>query len=190
MSHWSNLFAFIILIIFQNVYAALPAKLNALELLTQKKLTLETAAALKKGNVFIFMSAKCPCSDSHVPLIKKLVAQYPDFEFYAVHSNLDEDAKTTQEYFKKQNLPLKLIQDTNTQIADTFQAYKTPHAFVIGKNREILYQGGVTNSSHADRADRFYLRDALEDLHSNREVRTAEGRTLGCVIMRKHELTQ
>ena len=136
------------------------------------------------------MSAKCPCSDSHVSLIKKLITQYPEFEFYAVHSNLDEDAKSTLEYFKKQNLPLKVIQDSNTKIADAFQAYKTPHAFVVGANREILYQGGVTNSSHADRADRFYLRDALEDLHSSREVRTKEGRTLGCVIMRKHELLQ
>lgn len=190
MSHWSNFIALITWLSFQYVEAALPAQLNALELLTQKKTTLETAAASKKGNVFIFMSAKCPCSDSHVALIKKLVAQYPEFEFYAVHSNLDEDTKSTIEYFKKQNLPLKLIQDTNTQIADAFQAYKTPHAFVVGKNRELLYQGGVTNSSHADRADRFYLRDALEDLHSNREVRTKEGRTLGCVIMRKHELPQ
>ena len=190
MSHWSNFIPLIVWLSLQNVQAALPAKLNAIELLTQKKISIETATASKKGNVFIFMSAKCPCSDSHVPIIKKLVQQYPEFEFYAVHSNLDEDSKSTLEYFKRQNLPLKIIQDTNTQFADAFKAYKTPHAFVIGKNREILYQGGVTNSSHADRANRFYLRDALEDLHSNLEVRNKEGRTLGCVIMRKHELPQ
>lgn len=189
MSHWSKFIALAFLFFYQTGFAGLPAKLNVIELVTQKKNIVDIAAPTnKKGNVFVFMSAKCPCSDSHIPLIKQMAAQYTDFEFYAVHSNLDETAKITLDYFKKQNLPFKVLQDQNTQIADHFQAFKTPHAFVVNQNREIVYQGGVTNSSHADKADRFFLRDALEDLHNNRAVKTAEGRTLGCVIMRKHEL--
>jgi peroxiredoxin len=191
MPHWSKFIPLFVFLLGANLNAALNTKWQALELLSQKKTLIDLSShPEKKADVFIFMSAKCPCSNSHVPLIKDLAMKYPDFRFFAVHSNLDEDSKTTQEYFKKISLPFTVLQDQETQIADQFKAFKTPHAFIVNKKGEILYQGGVTNSSHADRADRIFLNEALEDIHNNRAVKNSEGRTLGCVIMRKNELPQ
>jgi peroxiredoxin len=171
-----------------HTFAAIPAFINAENLLTEQKVNLATKVDDKKGLVFIFMSAKCPCSDSHVPLIKKLASTYKDFKFVVVHSNSDETKAETQKYFKKANFNFEVLADSKTQVADLFGAYKTPHAFVLSPQGEIVYQGGVTNSSKATSADEFYLDNALTDISKSQKVRVAEGRTLGCVILRESEI--
>ncbi|MEQ1722574.1 MAG: redoxin domain-containing protein, partial [Pseudobdellovibrio sp.] len=171
-----------------SVHASLPSVISAENLLTHQKTTLSTKLTDKKGLVLIFMSAKCPCSDSHVPLIKKLATTYKDFKFSVIHSNLDETRLASEQYFKKANFNFEVLEDSKTQIADLLGAYKTPHAFVFNPQGEILYQGGVTNSSNAANADEFFLDNALSDISKGQKVRTAEGRTLGCVILRQSEI--
>ena len=135
----------------------------------------------------VFLSARCPCSNSHVEELKKLSREYPDFNFVAIHSNTDEDSTLSIPYFKEQNFSFPVIEDKNTMLADQFKAFKTPHAFVINAKGDFLYQGGVSNSADCQKADRFLLREALVDIHQNKKVRTPEGRTLGCVIVRKEK---
>ena len=138
----------------------------------------------KKGLVVIFLSARCPCSHSHISEIKKLFTDYPDFSFVAIHSNADENKEEAKPYFEKMNLPFSVIQDEKTHWADTLKAYKTPHAFIFKADGSIAYQGGVSSSRNCEKADRLYLREALEDLQAHKTVRTPEGRTLGCSIAR------
>jgi peroxiredoxin len=137
--------------------------------------------------VLIFLSAKCPCSNSHISTIKNLHAKYQNFQFIAIHSNADETPEETNKYFAQVALPFKLIEDQNTELANQYKAYKTPHAFVLDNYGKILYQGGITNSAKAESADQFFLADALEDLQLERPVKTKFGRTLGCVIQRPNE---
>lgn len=137
-----------------------------------------------RGTVVVFLSAKCPCSDSHVQEVKSLSQEHAGFNFVAVHSNVDEDRDTAAAYFKKASLPFPVIRDEGARIADEFKAFKTPHAYVLSAEGEILYKGGVSNSKDCDKADRKFLREALDDLKAGRTVKTPEGRTLGCVISR------
>lgn len=167
---------------------ALPSQLQAVNLIDSKKININFRDNSKKGTVVIFMSAKCPCSDSHVPVVKKLSANFKNFEFVIIHSNADETKKDAYNYFKKAALNLNVIEDLHSKIADDFKAFKTPHAFVVNPRGQIVYQGGVTNSSHAASADKHFLEDALKDLNANKSVQLAEGRTLGCVIMRESDL--
>lgn len=157
------------------------ASVGGLDLMSGKSVDVKSG---KKGEVVVFMSAKCPCSNSHVAILKKLAKDYPDFTFVAVHSNVDEDRALTQEYFKKIDLPFAVIQDDGARIADVYKAFKTPHAFVVDASGKTLYQGGVTNSHNGESADRNFLREALADVDAGRAVKTAEGRTLGCAISR------
>lgn len=137
-----------------------------------------------KALVLVFLSAKCPCSDSHISELKALAQDYPDFTFSAIHSNVDEEIATSKIYFEKASLPFPVIQDQNAELANRFHALKTPHAFVVKANGDILYQGGVSSSHTFAKADRKYLREALEDLEHHRPVKIPEGRTLGCTISR------
>lgn len=138
----------------------------------------------KKGLVVVFLSARCPCSNSHVAEVRDLAQNYKDFAFVAVHSNMDEGEALTKPYFEKAHLPFPVIADAKAHLADQFQALKTPHAYIVAPDGHIAYQGGVSNSNDCAKSDRKYLREALEDLHGGKPVRTPEGRTLGCVISR------
>lgn len=151
----------------------------------QKDISLSPAN--KKALVVVFLSSRCPCSNSHVTELKNLANEYPDFNYVAVHSNFDEDADVAKKYFKDQNFPFPVIKDEKAKLADQFKAFKTPHAFIIDANGKILYQGGISNSADCQRADRFLLREALVDLHNDKKVRTPEGRTLGCIILREQK---
>ncbi|PIS10906.1 MAG: thioredoxin family protein [Bdellovibrio sp. CG10_big_fil_rev_8_21_14_0_10_47_8] len=174
--------AFQILVV--SVAWAMPDQFQSFDLIQDKKISLATKSAEKKGLVLVFMSAKCPCSNSHVPELKALAEKYKDFRFVAVHSNSDEDLKSAKSYFQSAQLPFPVLEDSKDLIADELKAYKTPHAFVLGPQGDILYQGGVTSSAIATQADRHYLDEVLEDISQGKKPRLSRGRTLGCVIMR------
>lgn len=157
--------------------SATASPLSGQDLFTGKPVTVKEG---KKGKVVLFMSAKCPCSNAHVPALKKLAAEFPDFSFVAIHSNSDESLESAKAYFR--SFPFPVIQDEKCKLADELKALKTPHAFVIGPDDKILYKGGVTSSSSGE--GKPYLRDALADLEAGKEVRVPVGRTIGCVIAR------
>lgn len=136
----------------------------------------------RQGLVVVFLSAVCPCSNSHLQELAALAREYPAYAFIGVHSNSDEKKEPTQAYFEKAKLPFPVIQDEGSKIADELKAYKTPHAFVATLKGDVVYQGGVSDSHDLTSSSRKYLREALEDLAGHRPVRTPEARTLGCVI--------
>lgn len=162
---------------------ALPKNLiTGVELSTGKNVTVSSEN--KKGLVVVFLSAKCPCSNSHVIEITNLAKEFTDFNFVAVHSNKDEPIDLTKEYFVNTKLPFAVIQDQDTKIADDFKAFKTPHAYIVMADGKVAYQGGVSDSNNFAESKKKYLREALTDIHDNKPVRTPEGRTLGCSISR------
>lgn len=166
---------------------ALPPSFEGESLITGQKIQIRRIDDKKKGLVLLFMSTKCPCSNSHADLVKKLSQQYKDFQFLIVHSNPEETKAEAQTYFKTFAASIEVLQDEKTKLADLLRAYKTPHAFVFNAKGEIVYRGGVTNSAHAPSADRQYLAEVLQDLSEGKKPRIDQGRTLGCVISREGE---
>lgn len=138
----------------------------------------------KKATVLIFMSSKCPCSMSHADEVARLAKDYPEFRFIGVNANSDEAMDDARKYFEKQDFNFPVLKDDKGILADEFKALKTPHAFVINAEGKRLFQGGVSNSATFARADRKYLREALEDIKTGHEVRTPLARALGCAIAR------
>lgn len=143
-------------------------------------------AKADKGTVVAFLSARCPCSASHEPILKALAAEFSGkgFQFVAIHSNQDEDEAITKDHFTNSQLPFPVIQDSDTRYANQLGALKTPHVFVLAPSGEIAFQGGVDDSADASRAQKHYLRDALTALQSGRSPDIKEARALGCVIKR------
>lgn len=144
----------------------------------------------KSALVVVFLSAKCPCSNSHIGELRALAKDYAIFVFVGVHSNSDESLKDAKTYFGRADLPFPIVQDEKARLADEYKALKTPHAFVIDARGKILYQGGVSDSHEFEKSNRKYLREALADIAAGRPVKIREGRTLGCMIQRgsKHVL--
>ena len=181
-----KLIPFFLLFIGQVTFASVPSVITGTGVVDElyKQIVFKRAEV---ATVVVFLSATCPCSDSHIPYLKKLKEEFPKINYLAIHSNVDEDEKTTAKYFKSVALPFDVIQDDGAKLADEFKAYKTPHAFIISKEGKILYEGGVTSSAKAHEASHFHLRDALLDLTQGRDIRVKEVRTLGCAINREKD---
>ena len=171
----------LILMPFSLLAAPQVSEISGLAVSSGKEVSVKAGS---KGLVVVFLSAVCPCSDSHIAELKSLPAAFPDFNFVAIHSNADETTEMTKKYFDQAQLPFPVIQDQKGKWLDQFKALKTPHAFLIKTGGETVYQGGVSDSHDFSRAQHKFLREALEDLKADHKIRTAEGRTLGCVIAR------
>lgn len=147
-------------------------------------LSLVASGESKKGLVLIFLSAQCPCSHDHSPHLKELKKAFPDFTFVGIHSNQDEPEALYKKYFQTLKLNFPVIHDEKGLLADKLGALKTPHSFVIGKGGDILFQGGVTNSVSLGRANKFFLKTALEEVQSGKTPQEALVKTVGCYISR------
>jgi len=161
---------------------ALPGKLSSIDLLNAKSVEIN----LKDGKpkVFVFMSAKCPCSASHEAIVAALSQEFKDIPFFAIHSNANEKLLESKEHFRKTNLPFTVLQDGDVKIADEFGALKTPHAYVVNGSGKIIYSGGVTNSTNGPAATKQLLKEALLNVRAGKDPDPSEVRTLGCVIAR------
>jgi hypothetical protein len=158
---------------------------SGVDLISDKVKSIDLTKA-KKATVIVFLSAKCPCSASHQPVLSQLADLFgkEGFNFVGVHSNANEEIGFSQGHFKSAKLTFPVIQDKETKIADYFKAFKTPHVFVVSPDLKILFQGGVDNSKLVERATRHYLKDALSAINEGKQPVQREVRVLGCEIKR------
>lgn len=183
VAFFSSLFLGFLPLLNGSAAAALPHQISGKSVVDERPI--QAGKSAKRGLVVVFLSAVCPCSNSHLVELKSLSKDFSDFDFVGIHSNTTESREVTSTYFKTANLPFPVVRDSEAKLADEFKALKTPHAFVVLNDGTTAYQGGVSSSRHFDdKTDRKYLREALSDLAAGLKVKTPEGRTLGCVISR------
>lgn len=140
----------------------------------------------KYGTVIIFLSSTCPCSKNHLPALNQLAKEFDHngFTFVGVHSNANEDFSEALRYFGRVKPSFPIIQDQDAKIATYFEAYKTPHVFVVNPQRKILFQGGVDDSRAIETAKRHFLKEALDAIQKGKEPPEKNVRVLGCEIKR------
>lgn len=159
---------------------------EGVDLVTQKSVTFDpkNLDTNSKAAVVVFLSAKCPCSKSHERVLRTLVKEFPDMSFLGVHSNADEDLPSAKKHFAKAQLPFPVIQDADSKIANELGALKTPHAFILDRTGNILFNGGVDESKDAEKAQTHFLANALTAVRAGKKPKDKFARTLGCVIKR------
>lgn len=140
-------------------------------------------AAAPDVRVVVFLSARCPCSMSHEPVLRELYKKFSPkgVHFEGVHSNQDEE--NAQVHFDATDLGFRVAKDPGAERANELGALKTPHAFVFADNK-LIYRGGIDNSQLAPQATKFYLHDAIEAALEGKTPAITEARALGCLIKR------
>lgn len=136
-----------------------------------------------KATVIVFLSAYCPCSNSHTEILKGLNRKFPKISFIGVHSNSNEKRAKAIKYFKEKDFGFPIIKDTNGKIARSFGAVKTPHVFIINQQGKTIYTGSVTNASLANESTENYLLEVLTEIQSGKEISHPQRKTLGCYIV-------
>ncbi|RPJ66213.1 MAG: hypothetical protein EHM20_17550 [Alphaproteobacteria bacterium] len=134
--------------------------------------------------VVIFISKDCPCSKGNLDYINQLSLEYKNMNFIGIHSKKNTLPEDVLAYLQDKKLNFEIYNDSDLKITDLFKALKTPHAFIVSTNGEVVYNGGVSNSTFPKNAKEFFLKDALTDIQNNKLPSKAETKTLGCFIVR------
>lgn len=75
--------------------------------------------------------------------------------------------------------------DQDHQLADAYGATRTPHVYLMDADNVLVFRGAIDdNSRSASDVENTYLRDAILELTSGREITTKTSRAIGCTIKR------
>ena len=85
----------------------------------------------------------------------------------------------------EKKFPFPYLRDESQDVARAYGATNTPHLFVFDRDLKLAYTGAIDDDNNyktRKKAERLYLRDALDDLVAGRPPRTPETHAIGCTI--------
>lgn len=105
--------------------------------------------------VVVFWSRQCPWVEHWNPDLDAIVQEYakqPRVRFAVIDSDKNEtdDPDAIAAYLKKQKFSFTVYVDKGNKVADAFGATTTPHCFVIGKERKLVYTGRINDARPLD----------------------------------------
>jgi len=146
-----------------------------------------------KGFMIVFTSNHCPfaklypnrlneLNDKYKPLGVPVIAiSSTDTVFFEEDTYDKMVSKSINERF---NFPY--LYDAKQSVAKDFGAQRTPHAFLIWKERNfwiIRYNGAIDdNGAHPELVQKHYLAESVDALLAGKEVAEKETRSVGCQI--------
>ena len=79
--------------------------------------------------------------------------------------------------------PFPYLKDETGEVARSYGAVATPHAFVFDRHRTLRYRGRIDDSRNAAKVERSDLREAVRELVNGRDVTVPETQPFGCAIV-------
>lgn len=143
----------------------------------------------KKIVILVFIANRCPTARVYTERLKSIQNDYSSKGAQLVGINSDN-----QYFFALESLPNMLgvaeernfnfpyLKDADQSVAKKYGALVTLHAFVLDKERKLRYRGRVDDSRDPSKVTTSDLRNAIDDLLEDKEVRTPETRPFACSI--------
>ncbi len=139
--------------------------------------------------VVIFSCNHCPYVQAYEDRMVMIQRDYSSKGVQLVAINSNDDKSYPEDSYpqmvkrakeKKFNFPY--LRDADQTVVDAFGAVCTPHVFVFGKERRLLYRGRIDDSKDPTRVTSQDLRNALDDIIAGSGVRVPDTRPFGCSI--------
>lgn len=135
------------------------------------------------GYIVIFTCNDCPYAKAYQDRIAELHNDFAPKGFPVIAINTSDSKEAIITRAKEKNYPFSYLHDESQDITRAYGATKTPHAFVLDKNKSVAYVGAIDNNyKEAGAADQKYIRDAVEALLSNKKVKITNTKAIGCTI--------
>jgi peroxiredoxin len=143
-----------------------------------------------KGFIVVFDCNTCPYSKAYNDRIAALNKKYASKGFPVIAINPNDPSKSSGDSFeamvklaKKKNYDFPYLVDENQQVATSFGATNTPHAFVLDKSLKVQYIGAIDdNAKNANAVNKRYVEDAVDALLANKPVPITKVKAIGCGI--------
>jgi peroxiredoxin len=143
----------------------------------------------KKALVVIFSCNHCPYVQAYEDRIIEIQSDYAsEVQIVAISSN--EDTNYPEDSFakmkersqlKKFNFPY--LHDETQLIAKAYGATHTPEIFLFDSKRELVFHGKIDDNWQEPQSVKSkYLRNAIDELLSGKQISVPETFTIGCTI--------
>ena len=146
----------------------------------------------KNGLVVIFTSNTCPFVIKWEDRYKKKEKKEKknNLGLAYINSNYkkrdgDDSFKKMKEHAKKYNYRAPYLLDTESKLANSFGAKTTPHVFMFNNELQLIYKGAIDdNYEDINKVEKFYLKDAIEQLSNGKKIKVSATDPVGCSIKR------
>lgn len=138
------------------------------------------------ATVVLFLSSRCPCSQSYNDRIRQLSENLPPqiIRFVGVYANAGESRQEIEAHAQQQGFRFSVVKDANQHLAARLGARVTPEAFVLDRSHRLRYHGRVDDSRDPAAVTSCDLRDALTQVITGYEPLHPETPAFGCAIER------
>jgi len=144
----------------------------------------------ERGTVVVFVATGCPTARAYEDRLMALEdsLEADGMRLVAVNSNnpslsppdtmQEMSARATARQFN-----FAYLKDADGSLARSFGAACTPHAFLLDKDRRIVYDGRIDDSRVGDRITSRDLENAIADVVAGRAVKVQHTEPFGCSIV-------
>ncbi len=140
--------------------------------------------------VIFFTCNHCPYVLGSDEITRQTALKYKSkgVRFIGINSNSEntypEDSfKNMVKRMEEYKFPWIYLRDQEQTVAREYGALRTPHFFVFGPERKLVYTGrGIDSPRHPEKMTVNSLDDALNELTSGREISVAVTNPIGCNV--------
>lgn len=153
-----------------------------------KNYSLKEELSKKDLVAVIFIATKCPYSNAYNQRYKVLhdaVLQRIKVSLLTINANDTESLEEVKSHAKENKFVFPVLKDEGHKVADLFGAQKTPEAYLIAKNQELLYHGRIDDDSEGKNVKREDLLTSIDETLAKKPVSVKETKAFGCSIKRK-----
>lgn len=135
------------------------------------------------GYVVIFTCNNCPYAKAYQKRIAELHNEYAPKGIPVIAINPNDSKEKIKQRSKEKNYPFAYLHDETQEVTRAYGASKTPHVFILNKEKTVMYIGAIDNNyKDAAAADKRYVVDALDAMLANKKIEVTNTRALGCSI--------
>jgi peroxiredoxin len=143
----------------------------------------------KEGTLVIFSCNHCPFVKAWQDRIASIgnAAKGKGVGVIVINSNdpasYPEDSFTEMQARAKQlGFTFPYVVDTTSGVARSFDATRTPEAFLFDKDGKLVYHGAIDDSQKADQVSKHFLQDAIDAATAGKDIPVKETKFVGCGI--------
>lgn len=145
------------------------------------------------GYIVIFTCNGCPYAQAYEQRIINLHNKYASqgYPVIAINPNDPNLAKADsydkmQSRAKQKKYPYVYLMDEKQDVFPKFGATRTPHVFLLDKNKVVKYIGGIDDNADDESAVKIkYVENAIEALKSGKNPEPSLTKAVGCSIKKK-----
>lgn len=143
--------------------------------------------------VVAFLGTECPLAKLYSGRLQKIADDYADrgVAVVGIMSNVQDSLSEIDAFVRQHELHFPVLRDRRNEVADAFGAERTPHVFVLDRDREIRYQGRIDDQYLVgvvrNKSSRGDLRAAIDELLAGKPVSTPKTDAIGCIIGRARD---